>query len=355
MRTIKHSLFYLALAGAFLTSCTKDEDDRIDLPTEPAGAYEKGILISNEGPFGSGSGTITYISEDLETVDQGIYKKVNGGDLGNIVNGMGFTAIDAYVVANNSNRVMVADRYTFEAKGSITSGLENPRHFVSTDSNTGYISNWGDPMDEEDDFIAVVDLTSNSVSSTISVPFGPEKMFVNNNKVYVAHKGGYGHHHVVSVISGNQVLNTITVGDTPDSMVKVGNYLYVLGSGKPDYTGDETAGSLSKIDLTTDQVIERFDFEMTQHPEHLATDGVNLYYNLDGRVYKLSAGSISSAATPIIDGYFYAMEVNGGKLYGTDAKDYASKGSLSVFDLSNNALMKEIEVGIIPGGIYFNE
>lgn len=355
MRTFKQLLFYLALTGVFFTSCSKDEDDRIPEPAEPAGAYEKGILVSNEGPFGSGSGTISFISEDLETVEHEIYKNVNGTDLGNIVNSIGFTDSDAYVVVNNSNKVMIANRYTFEAAGSITSGLENPRHFVAVEAGYGYVSNWGDPMDEEDDFIAVIDLATNTISATVSVPFGPEKMMANNNKVYVAHQGGYGHHHIVSVISGNEVVNTITVGDAPNSMVKIGDYMYVLGAGKPDYTGDETAGSLSKINLTTEEVVERIDFEMTEHPENLATDGANLYYNLDGKVYKLSANSISSAATPIIDGYFYTMEVKGGKLYGTDAKDYASKGSISIFDLSDNAKIKDIEVGIIPGGVYFND
>lgn len=78
MRTFKQLLLYVALTGLFFTSCSKDEDDRINEPTEPAGAYEKGILVSNEGPFGSGTGTISFISENFETVEQEIYKNVNG-------------------------------------------------------------------------------------------------------------------------------------------------------------------------------------------------------------------------------------------------------------------------------------
>ena len=39
----------------------------------------------------------------------------------------------------------------------------------------------------------------------------------------------------------------------------------------------------------------------------------------------------------------------------TDAGDFASNGTLMVFDLSTNSELQSIEVGIIPGGIYFND
>lgn len=354
MKSLKNCFLVFSLLALVTVSCSKDEDDNIVIIVDPE-AYENGIFVTNEGPFGNGTGTVTFISSDLETVEQEIYQKVNGGELGNIVNGMGFSADNAYIVANNSNRVTVVDRNNFERKATITSGLENPRHFVSTESGLGYVSNWGDPMDEEDDYIAVVDLSSNTITSTIPVTFGPEKMLVHDNKIFVAHQGGYGYHHVVSVISGNEVVNTITVGDTPNSMVKIGNYLYVLGSGKPDYSGDETAGSLSKIDLTSQTVVERVDFEMTEHPSNLTSDGTYLYYNLDGKVYKLSANTISSNPTAIIDGFFYTMEVKGQRLFATDAGDFASQGKLFVYDLSTFEILKEISTGIIPGGIYFNE
>jgi len=357
MKTLRYSIFSLALAGLFFTSCTKDQDDRIDNDPDPipTAAYQKGIFVSNEGPFGSGSGTVTFISEDYSRVEKDIYKKVNGIDLGNVVNSIGFENGKAYIVANNSNRMMVADRYSFEAAGTVASGLDNPRHFVATDSNIGYVTNWGDPMNESDDYVAVVDLQSNTVTSTISVPFGPEKMLVNNNRIYVAHQGGYGHHHIISVISGGVVENTITVGDAPNSMVKIGNFLYVLGGGKPDYTGDETAGTLSKIDLTTETVVERIDFETTDHPEHLTADGDMLFFNLNGKVYKLSAGAITANPTPVLDGYFYAMTAKDGKLFATDAGDFASNGKMYVYDLSNGEKLYDFEVGVIPGGIYFNE
>lgn len=352
MKTMKKLLFLSLLTMLFI-SCSSDDDNT---PSEYIPAdYEKGVFITNEGPFANGSGTITYISEDYNTVEQNVYKNVNGIDLGNIVQSMGFRDDNAYVVVNNSNKIMIANRYTFESVDSIITGIDNPRYFIGASDNKGYLTNWGDPNDNSDDYVAVLDLRSNVVSVKIPVDFGPEKMVLHNNKIYVAHQGGYGQNNLISVISGNSVESTIPVGDVPNSMVVSGNDLYVLCGGTPSYAGTETAGSLVKINLSTGAVTETSDFGTTEHPTNLTADGNNLFYSLDGKVYKLNTSSIALPGTDIIDGLFYALEAKDGKLYATDADDFASKGSLKIFDLSTNQEIQEFQTGIIPGGIYFNE
>ena len=349
---MKNYFLSLAFLGLLLASCTSYDDNLSD--TIPAD-YEKGILITNEGPFNNGSGTITFISEDFSTVEQKIYRTVNGSDLGNIVQSMGFTDSRAYIVVSNSQKIMIADRYTFQKKDSIVTGLENPRYFASLGQNSGYVTDWGDPLDNNDDYVALIDLRTNTITSTIPVPFGPEKILNHGGKIYVAHQGGYAHNNLISVISGNSVEHTITVGDVPNSMVVVGDFLYVMGNGKPDYSGNETSGSITKINLVSNEVVETYDFGTTDHPSGLTADGAQLFYNLNGKVYKINPNSIDLPGTPIIDGSFYAMEARNGKLYATDAKDFASRGSLYVYDLSNNQQIRDIQTGIVPGGIYFNE
>lgn len=349
---MKNYLLPFAAIALLFASCSSDDDNTQVDPI--VGDYAKGILITNEGPFMNGSGTVTYVSDDFSTVEQKIYKNVNGSDLGNIVQSMGFNNSDAYIVVSNSQKLMVADRYTFEKKDSIVSGLENPRYFASNGQNQGYVTDWGDPTDNNDDFVALIDLQTNNITSTISVPFGPEKILNHEGSLYVAHQGGYGQNNLISVIAGNSLIKTITVGDVPNSMVVVGNDLYVLGNGKPDYSGEETAGSITKINLSTNEVTDTYTFNTTDHPQGLTAEGSQLYYNMNGKVYKLDAGNITLPGAPILDGFFYAMEVKDGKLYATDAKDYASLGSLYVYDLSSNQQIQDIQTGIIPGGIYFN-
>lgn len=352
MKTMKKLLF-LSLATLFIASCSSDDDNPSSeyIPAD----YEKGVLITNEGPFNNGSGTITYVSKDFSTVEQNIYRSVNGTELGNIVQSMGFGDDNAYIVVNNSNKIMVANRYTFESVDSITTDIASPRHFLEGAGSKGYVTNWGDPNDNSDDYVAVLDLRANEVTTTIPVAFGPEEMVLHNNKIYVAHQGGYGHNNLVSVISGTSVESTITVGDVPNSMVVSGNDLYVLCGGTPSYAGTETAGALVKIDLTTGAVTETSNFSTSEHPTNLTAGGDNLFYSLDGKVYKVNTSSISLPGTNIIDGLFYALKAKDGKLYATDAGDFASKGSLKIFDLSTNQEIQDFQTGIIPGGIYFNE
>lgn len=346
------NLLTLTFLALFLASCSSDDNDQ---PQNISADYENGIFVTNEGPFNNGSGTVTFISQDFSTVEQKIYKKVNGSDLGNVVQSMGFSGGDAFIVVNNSQKIVIVDRYTFQKKDSIVTGLETPRYFASSSLNKGYISDWGDPNDSNDDYVAVVDLRTNTISSTIPVPFGPDKILNLNNKIYVAHSGGYGHNNLISVISGNSVQHTITVGDVPNSMVAVGDYLYIMGGGKPDYSGNETPGSIVKIDLATDEVLETYTFNISDHPSGLTADGSQLFYNLNGKVYKVNSNSVSLPGTPIVDGFFYSLEARNAMLYATDAGDYASRGRLLIYDLSTNQQVQDFQVGIIPGGIYFND
>ncbi|QQX76537.1 MULTISPECIES: YncE family protein [Aequorivita] len=347
-----NKILFLAITALFFVSCSNDDDGQAEYV--PA-AFEKGILVTNEGPFGNGSGNITFISEDYSTVTQNIYRTVNGTELGNVVQSMGFQDDNAYIVVNNSNKIMIANRYSFEAVDSIKTGINNPRYFMGADGSRGYITNWGDPNDNADDFVAVVDLRNNTVSSTIPVSFGPERIVSYNNKIYVAHHGGFGQNNLISIISGNTLEGTITVGDAPNSMGVSGNSLFVLCGGNPSYTGNETAGSLVEINLSNNQVLNTYTFGNTDHPSSLTMDGSNLFYSLNGKVYKLNMGSITLPGNDIVNGFFYALEAKDGLLYVTDADDFASRGSLKIYDLSTNQQIQDFQTGIVPGGIYFNE
>jgi len=334
-------------------SCSND-DDGIQVPM---GDYADGILISNEGPFSNGTGTVTFISEDLSVVNHGIYNTTNDEDLGNVVQSIGFTEDEAFIVANVSNKINVVNRFTFEKIASITNGLNNPRYFIEANGK-GYVTNWGDTADETDDFVAIINLQNYSVEGTIPVVLGPEAILAKDNTVYVAHQGAWGQNNKISVINttSNEVIKTLTVGDVPNSMqLDTSGNLWVLASGKPAYTEDETEGVLSKINTVTNEVEGNLPFESTQHPSSLNLDGGELYYHLGDTVFKQSLTSTSLGMEMVLEGVsFYNMVVHNGRLYGTDAGDYASNGTLTVYDVSTTLAIKSITVGIVPGGIYFN-
>jgi len=352
MKLLKR-ISYLFITALILASCSSD-DDTIIIP-EPLGDYENGILITNEGPFGTGTGTVSFISDDFSNIDHTIFNDVNDADLGNIVQSMGFSEDNAYIVANNSHKIEVVNRYTFESIAAISEGLNNPRHFVA-EGDTGYVSNWGDPNDNNDDFIAVIDLTTNTVTSTISVAFGPEKLMMIRGDLYVAHQGGYGQNSIISVINtaANTFITNIQVGDVPNSMVIYDGDLWVLCGGIPSWAGTETNGKLVKIDTDTNTLAQTFDFETTEHPSMLTIDGSSLIYSLNGEVFSKEVVSTELPSTGFYSGFFYSLTAKDGKLYATDAGDFASNGTLKVYDLLSEMEIESIEVGIIPGGVYFN-
>ena len=94
-----------ALTLLFNISC-RTEDDPIVEP-EPKGAYENGILMSNEGNFGTPTATVSFISNDLNTVENNIYSTNNGNAaLGDVLQTIGFQGDNAYMVLNNSNKIV---------------------------------------------------------------------------------------------------------------------------------------------------------------------------------------------------------------------------------------------------------
>ncbi len=346
-------LFIFLVSSLLFTSCIKETP----LP-EPLGVYEDGFFIVNEGPFanGSGSGTLTFLDYNYLTLEQNVYENVNHEVLGNIVQSMAFNNENAYIVVNNSHKIVIANRYTMKKIAVISTGLNNPR-YIEFHGNLAYVSNWGDPMNPNDDFVAVLDLSNNTIIKNISVGEGPEKMLINNTKLFVALKGGYGQNDKVAIINTNTntLTTSVSVGFVPNSMVIKDNKLVVLCSGKPSWTFSETAGSVFDIDLVTNAVTNRLNFTTTQHPQFLNLDNGMFYYFMGGNVYKWNGSSIvPTTSEQGLSGAYYGMQTKAGKLYTMNAGDYSSNGVMKIFNLTTNTELKSVPTGIIPNAVAFN-
>lgn len=345
-------IYVIALFAFFLNACSDDNDK----PEEPLGDYEKGYFIANEGPFQNGSGSITFVGDDGQ-VSQNVYKSVNSEDLGNIVNSMTIVNDRGYIVVNNSNKIVVVNKYTMKKEAVIEgNSIVNPR-FLVVNNGKGYISNWGDPLNSDDDFITVISLETNEILGMIPVGEGPEKMIVDTDNLYVCLQGGYGSNNKIVVIDTNDdsVVTNLTVGDVPNSIVADDNgNLWVLCGGNPAWTGSETPGFLFKI-VPGNNSLSSMEFDSTEHPSLLNSDAGNLYYSLNGKIFQMSDSdnSLPSEGLTGMDGFYYSMTVRNGELFATDAGDYASEGNLKVFSLSAGTLLETITTGIIPGQVVF--
>lgn len=351
---MKNHFYLLAFLAVFAFSC-EDDDTPVVTPS-PEGAFETGFFVSNEGAFMGGIGTISHITEDFGAVENDIYQSVNGDNLGNIAQSMAFSGDTAYVVTNVSARITVVDKGTFVEIARITEGLENPR-FMEILGDTGYVSNWGDPNDATDDYIAVVDLLTNTITSTISVGEGPEEVLIINETLYVAHQGGFGVNNIISVISTstNSLSTTIEVGDVPNTLQEdsAGN-LIVLSGGISFPAEMQTAGRIDIINTSDLSISETIQFDVTEHPNYLNVVGTDVYYFLDGAVFKTSTTDVSIETEAILSNvFFFNMRILAdGTLAGCNARDFASQGAIELYDLDSSTLLQSLDVGIIPGNIY---
>lgn len=325
-------------------------------------AFENGVLVLHEGNFGAGNASVSFLPDDLSDVQNGIFKSVNTVDSwGDTAQSITFNGDMAYIIVNNSQKIEVVNRYTFTSVttigGSGSTDFLNPR-YMAVANGKGYVTNWGDGTNPDDDYVAIVNLETNTVESKIPVAEGPEALVANETTVYVAHQGGFNQNNIVSVIdvTSNEVSTTVTVADRPNSLqLDTNGDLWVLSGGNPIWTGNETAGQLDKISTADNAVVQTLAFEVSEHPGALSLEGSNLYYYLSGAVFKMDDMATALPETAELSDLNWAdMAVNDGKLYGVDAKDFVSNGSLEIYDLGDNSMVTSKAVSVIPTGVYFN-
>ena len=345
-------LLYSAIASSlFLASCNSDDDSNGG--NNNNGTYSRGIFVLNEGNMGKDNSEISFINAANElTLD--VFSLVNGSGVGDTAQSMLEHNDKYYIVLNASNTIEVVNSSDFKKVGTIAENLSNPR-YIEEENGTLYVTNWGNGGDEEDDFVAMFDATTLAYKGKIAVKFGPEKIIESNDKLYVAHKGGWTSNNIVSVIDTrtNTVIKEISVGDSPDGLIEENNTLYVLCSGYA-WGNPATYGSLVKINTTTNEVTSTLTFANGENPSCLEEENNQLYYVLNGGVYELGLNAttlptqakFSPTATSI-----YGFKVEDNNIYVTDAKDFNSAGSLFVYGL-NGQLQNTFTVGINPGFIY---
>jgi YVTN family beta-propeller protein len=355
---ISKLLLSIFLLSVLLVSCNDDDDE----PQLPKGDYENGVLVSGEGS-GAGAGSVYFYADDYITTEKQIYKKVNGFELGTYLQSMAFDDSRAYIVVDNQNTVTVINRYTFEKLGAITTGLEVPR-YMTVYKGKGYITNWGNTTDDSDDFIAVVDLTTYEVTSTVSVGNGPERIIADNGKLYVSHKGAWTTNNIISVIDTNTLTSTeITVNDNPDELfIDNSGHLIVLCEGltlsyNPDWTPKEkTPVSITKINTNSNEISSELIFGDGQYPSYLTCDGNEYYYNLGNKIYSINQSSTTLPASELIDislENLYGIAVKNGNLFVLDAS-YTAESDLNIYDLTSKNMIKTFKAPIGASKIYFN-
>ena len=318
--------------------------------------FTNGIFVLNEGGAGSNNSDVSFIS-NAGVLQNNIFGTANASaNMGDTGQSIGFNGDLAYVVLNISNEIRVVNAETFELETTISNGLTNPRYIAFADGKA-YVTCWGNAALATDDYVAVIDLDTNEVASTIPLAEGVERILKVGNKLYVAHQGGYGFGNTVSVIDiASEAVSTITVGDVPNSLFESNGTLYVLCGGIPSWSSDESDGRLVTINLSDNTILNEIDF-VGKHPSNFELNDGFIYYTNDTEIYKMpvvdtelpteALFSIGAAGSYGV----YAMDIIDNKIYVGDALDYVSPGKAYVYSTDGN-LLDEFTVGTSPNGFY---
>ncbi|SHI51105.1 hypothetical protein SAMN04488096_102176 [Mesonia phycicola] len=356
------------LAAAFIgsilfTSCSSD-DDFSDQPDEPLGNYDNGILVLNEG----GTGTVTYISEDLQTSEQAIYQTVNDGDdIGAYAQSIFFDDDLAYIISNGSNLITVVNRYTFELVGKVDSGLEVPRYGV-VENGKAYVTNQGDLTDGGvDDFLTIIDLETLEVEQTI--PMGAQDEALE----YIKEEGGLLYIQKASYDTGNKIAVFNPTTNTVDNTIETYTYTGTLYGAPKDFGLNSFEIEDGFIYSLSGSYLEKFNLNTLELESSISLDyeggdaynidieDDQIYFTVANSVYTMSINADAAPEDALLTyntnsawGVMYGFEVEDDRIYVADGGDFVSDSFVEVYDLEGN-LLSNITVGVGPNGFYFND
>ncbi|OWY20745.1 hypothetical protein C7N43_08160 [Sphingobacteriales bacterium UPWRP_1] len=370
-RYFDNRLLYLfialfVLAASLQTACNKEAEQ----PPEGSSDYGKGVLICNEGLFPNGAGSISFFNRQTKAVTNNLFETVNNRPLGNTVQSVHTHNNQTFIVVSNAGRVEVVNAANFTTLATIEN-LQLPRYFWGINNNKAYITQWG--ANGLTGSVQVLNLQTMQVTKTVPLSKGPEMMAQAGNRIFIPCEGGYdfeNYDNRVAVIDVlvDELLTYIEVPDYPNSIVTDANgFVWVLCGGiityNPDWTVNEmqsTKGALVKIDAAANAVATVLEFPQVATSGNLTVNaaGTVLYYDYNGQIYAQSVTDNTLNTQPFIAHSYYGMAVDPQEnlLYGADAKDYQSNGSIVRHRLTDGAPVDTFTVGVIPNsGFFFSE
>lgn len=353
---MKINPWLLAAALPLFYACDNDDDDDYDDDND----FQKGVFISNEGPFQGGNGTLSFYNTSTNEVSNDIFLDENERPLGNVVNSVHLFDDELYIVVNNSGVVEVVEAEDIESEGTIT-GLQQPRYAQGVATDVLAVTDWGANT------VEFFNTESLAKMGTASTGAGPERMIINGNHLLVANSGGFGLDSTVTVLNipTQTVIDTLFVGYNPNSFaVDVNGDIWVLCGGYTDWqnAANNKGASLYRIDASTYAVQDTFSFPVDKRPTALVNGifGQNIYYldnNYGGEPYEMAINATELPTSPLItgiSGYGMAVDPIQNQLYITDPVDFASQGKVYRYNITTSTMVDTITVGIIPSNMAFN-
>jgi hypothetical protein len=344
---MKQTYTLIILVLTLLCSCNK----------ENTGAITQGsVYIINEGGFQHGNASISVYDPTAKTISNNVFSQENGFSLGDVAQSMYMIGDTAFIVMNNSAKVVVADAaHNFKYLYSINIPLSSPRFFLPVGGSKAYVS------ELYANKIWVVDYRLGTVIKTIPVSGSTEHMLSQNGKIYVQEQTNPGTSPVHAIFqidpNNDQIINTLPLLTDPSSMVIAPqNKLIVLA---PHQSAPAQNASLYSVDLSSFSIDKRIDFNSTRTPNFLRYSSLisQILFSDSGGIYTMNpTDTIIPSSTFIHSNNWNVYGLNAdpttGDIYISDAVDYQQASHIMRYS-KDGTLIDNFTAGIISNGFIF--
>lgn len=310
------------------------------------GEYENGVFILNEGNFQFGNASMSFFNRGDGSVQNGLFEAINGIPMGDVAQSMTVIGNSVYVVMNNSGKIWKLNLSDLNVQEEIT-GFPSPRYMLPVSDSKAYVTNF------QGDVISVINLNSNTITSSIPVDGWTEEMELVAEYAYVL---GMRSNQIYRLDpQTDQLTDSIHLGVEPNCIeLDENGKLWVLTTGGWD---QQELAKLFRIDPESFSIEEEMIFpaiEMNPGNLTFSPDYQSLYFTSGDGLYKMDVADGQIPSSPMIPGNFYGMNIDPetGNIYVTDALDYNQRGYVYRFTESGNAI-DTFQVDVIPNFMLF--
>lgn len=348
---LKHLLVAGILASASF-ACTDSGEEK------PLGKYNNGVLILNEGSFGTNDGEVFHLNPTTEELLPDIFETENLRPFAGLLQDIVLEKDRLYLVAN-TGKIEIVNPADFKSLGTVASELDQPRS-LAVNGEKLFISDYG-PYDASwatpDSYVAVVNgLDGGVVSTKIPVSSKPEDLFSYNNYILVASTEG----RKIEVIDAAQekVISTIALEASPRKFYYDDGLLWIYA-----VTADEVllySIKLNSLSLGNTYTIPvsnatgKIAFEDEDEIYVITSSG---YPDYNDAILSIELDGASANVKEIMTGSgFYGIGYDDEKdqLYVANSNGFQGNGTVTVLSESGT-VNRSFEVGRGPSGFFFYE
>ena len=172
---------------------------------------KRSVLICNEGNFTFGNASLSWYDPDSMTVQNQVFFDTNLFPVGDVLQSISIRDTLAYLVINNSGKILVISTNTFQHVATI-GGLKSPRYLHLLNKRKAYVS------DLYAKSITILDLNSHEVTGEIYVGASTEQFAQYGNALFVTSWSGKNKVYRIDTETDN-IVDSLTLALQPNSIV----------------------------------------------------------------------------------------------------------------------------------------